>query len=406
MRPRTLLFAAAVHASAFCSGQSGNFNGLNYQAIIRNTAGDPMPNQSVSLRIEVQAGLSSGYIETHGVTTNAQGLVSLVIGQGTPTGAGQYATFAEIPWTNGDTWNYQAFVDIMGGTNYSFVGGGAFRSVPFALHALSSSGWEQDGSDLANTNTGNVGIGTGTPAAKLEVAGNARVADPSVTAAPVLDAALEVSSTTGALVLPRMTTAQRDLLSGTPGMMIFNTDARKFQGYAHAGLAGNAGLGGSVLVQNTLNGESGSSYMPHQHFRVNATGTLDTLYLWVTELNGGASFQVTVDVSTAVFGQCIASIYASTLTISSTGLVKIPFATHPVLQAGQDYGFKLRLPANTTGFLRIEEGSQVRPVSDPVEWDLGYQQIELYENNVCSTTSRIHFEIRSTSNGARWVDLH
>lgn len=43
--------------------------------------------------------------------------------------------------------------------------------------------------------------------------------------------ALEVSSTTGAFRLPLLTTAQRNLLTGADGMMIFNTDTSRFEGY-------------------------------------------------------------------------------------------------------------------------------------------------------------------------------
>jgi len=46
-------------------------------------------------------------------------------------------------------------------------------------------------------------------------------------------AALEINGTTGALLLPRLTTTQRDTNIGTPsaGMVIFNTTTSKFQGY-------------------------------------------------------------------------------------------------------------------------------------------------------------------------------
>jgi hypothetical protein len=42
--------------------------------------------------------------------------------------------------------------------------------------------------------------------------------------------ALEVSSTTGALLLPRMTTTQRDALTAVNGMVIYNTTANQIQG--------------------------------------------------------------------------------------------------------------------------------------------------------------------------------
>ncbi|UTW61806.1 hypothetical protein KFE98_17605 [bacterium SCSIO 12741] len=45
-------------------------------------------------------------------------------------------------------------------------------------------------------------------------------------------AALEIKSTSGALLMPRMTTVQRDSLTAEIGMMIFNIDSGKFQGYS------------------------------------------------------------------------------------------------------------------------------------------------------------------------------
>lgn len=60
-------------------------------------------------------------------------------------------------------------------------------------------------------NGGNFGIGTTTPAAPLEI-----------------------SSTTGGVIMPRMTTTQRDAISSpTDGEMIYNTTTNKFQGRAN-----------------------------------------------------------------------------------------------------------------------------------------------------------------------------
>ncbi len=58
------------------------------------------------------------------------------------------------------------------------------------------------------TNTGNVGIGTESP-----------------------QGALDVSSTTGAFILPRMTTTQRDALTPVNGMIIYNTSTNQFDFY-------------------------------------------------------------------------------------------------------------------------------------------------------------------------------
>jgi len=46
-------------------------------------------------------------------------------------------------------------------------------------------------------------------------------------------AALEVDGTTGGILFPRLTTTQRDALTATNGLMIYNTTDNKFQGYAN-----------------------------------------------------------------------------------------------------------------------------------------------------------------------------
>jgi len=43
--------------------------------------------------------------------------------------------------------------------------------------------------------------------------------------------ALDVVSTTGALIVPRMTTAQRDALTAINGMIIYNTSTNQFNFY-------------------------------------------------------------------------------------------------------------------------------------------------------------------------------
>jgi len=44
--------------------------------------------------------------------------------------------------------------------------------------------------------------------------------------------AVSITTTTGALTLPRLTTTQRNALTAANGMIIYNTTDSKFQGYA------------------------------------------------------------------------------------------------------------------------------------------------------------------------------
>ncbi|MBK7271285.1 MAG: hypothetical protein IPI07_17780 [Flavobacteriales bacterium] len=94
MRIRTILLAFALVIAA--PGFTQNYNGFNYQAVIRNAAGDPLPNQAVGVRVQINPGIAAGYSETHSVTTDAHGLISLTMGQGTPEVGSVIPTFSRI----------------------------------------------------------------------------------------------------------------------------------------------------------------------------------------------------------------------------------------------------------------------------------------------------------------------
>ena len=142
---------------------------IPYQAVARNNAGNILSNQSISLRFSVHDGASSGaivYQETQNVTTNSLGLFSINLGQGTVVSG----AMTSIDWKNGAKY-LQVELDPTGGTTYTDMGTTQLMSVPFALHAASSSDnlWNQNGIDISNQNAGNVGIGISNPEAQVHI---------------------------------------------------------------------------------------------------------------------------------------------------------------------------------------------------------------------------------------------
>ena len=181
--------------------------GFSYQAVIRDSEGQPLAEQQVSIRLTLQdeAGETSHYAETHTVTTSPQGVVSLVVGSGTPI----EKAFVDIPW-NEDNVYIKVEVDPTGGSSYSELGTTKLQAVPYALHAMTAEETDplfaenfdftdavegdmlqhdgekwvsvtpdflttlwQDGDNQVTTVV-NVGIGTNSPTEMLDVDGNIR----------------------------------------------------------------------------------------------------------------------------------------------------------------------------------------------------------------------------------------
>ena len=245
---------------------------MSYQAVVRDASDALVATQTVGMQISILQTTATGtavYTETHTPTTNANGLATLEIGTGTVV-SGDFTT---IDWAN-DTYFIKTETDPTGGTNYTISGTSQLMSVPYALHAKTADSitggvniTETDpvfgasiaigitAADTANWNNHTVDTDTqidSTGIAALgfvagsqdlssvltegdDAAGNDMLNIGTLgvgTSTPNAGAAVEISSTTGALLLPRMTTTQRDAIS-TPerGMMIFNTEVKKFQGY-------------------------------------------------------------------------------------------------------------------------------------------------------------------------------
>ena len=129
---------------------------IPYQAVARNNAGNTLANQAISIRMSIRNLTSAGtilYQETHAVTTNAYGLFTLSIGQGTVVSG----TFASINWGTGAKF-IQTEMDPNGGTAYTNMGTEQFKSVPYALFAANGG---VAGAGYTATSSSSVLIGLG-----------------------------------------------------------------------------------------------------------------------------------------------------------------------------------------------------------------------------------------------------
>ena len=157
-----LLFLSAFLLSASIFAQVPDK--ISYQAVVRNGKNELIANRQIGLRISIIKGTVNGVAVYQEVfkpnpVTNANGLVTAIIGSGTPI----LGTFSSINWANGPYF-IQAETDTTGGTNYTIAGTTQLLSVPYALHAKTAesttgtitetdpvfAAWDKDYNDITN----------------------------------------------------------------------------------------------------------------------------------------------------------------------------------------------------------------------------------------------------------------
>ena len=143
---------------------------MSYQAVIRDASNTLVTNQSIGMQISILQTTITGttvYAETHTVTTNLNGLVSLEIGTGSTSD-----TFSTIDWSAGPYF-IKTETDPTGGSSYTITGTSQLMSVPFAMYAKSSgNGITTDQSDAIVANTAKVGYTEAAVSANTDVVAN------------------------------------------------------------------------------------------------------------------------------------------------------------------------------------------------------------------------------------------
>ncbi len=109
---------------------------FKYQAVVRDYSGVIITNQLISAKVSILQGSETGiadYSETHAVTTNQFGTITLDIGKGVV----ENGNFSALDWA-ADNYFLKLEIDIAGGTSFEFLGTSQLLSVPYALHTVTS----------------------------------------------------------------------------------------------------------------------------------------------------------------------------------------------------------------------------------------------------------------------------
>jgi len=122
---KQILLALALLLNSLMFAQGGGFN---YKALITN-GGSALSNQAVNIKFTVlENGATNVYQETQSATTDANGIVSVIVGEGN-TVSGNFTT---IDWANNP---YFLKVEIDSGSGYQDFGTNELKAVPYAKFA-------------------------------------------------------------------------------------------------------------------------------------------------------------------------------------------------------------------------------------------------------------------------------
>lgn len=211
-----------VTPAGLTSGANANY-GIGANALNALTSGD----NNVALGYDAAKSVSTGSDNT----AVGYGALSATTGSGN-TAFGRAAGATNVSGTYNTFLGQGADASANNLTNATAIGYGAVVSASNSIQ-LGNSSVNSVNTSGTITTTGSVGIGTTSPSAS---------------------AALEISSTSKGLLLPRMTTTQRNSIAQPPaGLVIYNTTTNTVQGYGGSSaewLNTNATYAGSVAIWN------------------------------------------------------------------------------------------------------------------------------------------------------------
>jgi hypothetical protein len=105
--------------------------GINYKAVIKDGSGVIVASTPIDVTFIILDGAVNMYEETHAPNTDANGIVILNIGEGTPV----TGTFSTIDWSSAD---HYLNVQIDTGSGLQDMGTTAFKTVPYAMYSTTA----------------------------------------------------------------------------------------------------------------------------------------------------------------------------------------------------------------------------------------------------------------------------
>jgi hypothetical protein len=235
---------------------------FSYQSVIRDASGNLLINRQVGIRFTILRGTANGiavFSETHRPRTNADGLVSVEIGGGTPIFNG----IGNIDWALGPYF-LKTEIDPNGFNVYTITGTNQLLSVPYALYAEKSA------------NPGNPGFNT--LIAVTPYVFNPQTRNPCLNGGLVFDFGLDTNRNNVLETAEINTSLRKYVCNGKDGKGIVSTtdngngtftfrytDGTFFTTSNLTGPQGVAGVGISSTVDNgngtfTLNYTNGTSF--------------------------------------------------------------------------------------------------------------------------------------------------
>jgi len=130
-----LIFSIVIWLVVFLTSYAQSPEKISYQAVIRNSDSQLVPNQQIGMQISILQGSIYGsavYVEKQTPQSNSNGLVSIEIGGDSAIVLN--GDLSLIDWKNGPYF-IKTELDISGGSNYTISGIQELISVPYALYA-------------------------------------------------------------------------------------------------------------------------------------------------------------------------------------------------------------------------------------------------------------------------------